>query len=67
MKFVAWMNSLAGRVLRVAAGAVLIVAGVLTGGATAVVLGIIGVVFVAVGVTGVCLAAPLLRTSLRAH
>ena len=67
MKVVKVMNSPQGRAGRVLAGAVLIVAGVLAGGTGGLVLALVGLVPLAAGATGVCLAAPLLRTSLRAR
>jgi hypothetical protein len=67
MKVVKVMNSPQGRAGRVLGGVVLIVAGVLAGGSGGLVLALVGLVPLAAGATGVCLAAPLLRTSLRAR
>ena len=49
------------------AGVALIIAGIGTGGAGGLVLAVIGVVPLAAGAAGVCLAAPLLRAPLRAR
>ncbi len=67
MKMVQLMNSPAGRIGRVLAGAALIAAGVLAGGAGGVVLGVVGLVPLAAGALGICFAAPLLRASARAR
>jgi hypothetical protein len=65
MKMVRLMNSPGGRIGRALAGAALIAAGVAVGGAAGLALGIVGLVPLAAGVLGVCLAAPLLRASAR--
>ncbi|HUL24376.1 MAG TPA: YgaP-like transmembrane domain [Streptosporangiaceae bacterium] len=67
MKVVELMNSSPGRAGRVLVGPVLIAAGALAGGAGGLVLALIGLVPLATGATGVCLAAPLLRAPLRAR
>ncbi len=67
MDFVRMMNSTAGRIGRVLAGLVLIVIGVAIGGTGGIVLAIVGVVPLAAGIAGACLAAPLLGAALRAH
>ena len=67
MKVVKMMNSVRGRAGRALAGVVLIAAGGLTGGAGGLVLALIGLVPLAAGATGVCLAAPLLRAPFRAR
>ena len=67
MKIVKVMNSPQGRAGRVLAGVVLIAAGVLAGGIGGLVLVVVGLVPLAAGATGVCLAAPLLRAPLRAR
>ena len=55
----------AGRWARAAVGAVLLVLAFVVGGAWAWVLGVLGVVFVAVGALDVCLLAPLFGKPLR--
>ena len=65
MKVVKLMNSVQGRVGRGLAGLVLIAAGVLVGGTGGLVLAVVGLVPLAAGATGVCLAAPLLGAPLR--
>jgi Inner membrane protein YgaP-like, transmembrane domain len=67
MKVVKLMNSSPGRAGRVLVGLVLIAAGALAGGAGGLVLALVGLVPLAAGATGVCLAAPLLRAPLRAR
>ena len=67
MKIVKVMNSPQGRAGRVLAGVVLIAAGVLAGGIGGLVLVVVGLVPLAAGAAGVCLAAPLLRAPLRAR
>ena len=67
MKMVQFMNSAAGRTGRGLAGAVLIVAGFIVGGTGGLVLGIVGLVPLAAGALGVCLAAPLLHAPARAR
>lgn len=67
MKVVKVMNSPQGRAGRVLAGVVLIAAGVLASGIGGLVLVVVGLVPLAAGATGVCLAAPLLRAPLRAR
>jgi Inner membrane protein YgaP-like, transmembrane domain len=65
MAFARWMNGTAGRTARVIAGAALIALGALVGGAGGLTLAIVGLVPLVAGLAGVCLIAPLLRTSLR--
>lgn len=67
MRVVKLMNGTAGRSGRVLAGLALIISGVTIGGTGGLVLAVIGVVPLAAGVAGVCLAAPLLHTPLRAR
>lgn len=55
-----FMQSLAGRGLRIVVGAALIVVGIWTvGGAGGVVLAIVGLIPLTAGVAGICLLAPL--------
>jgi hypothetical protein len=67
MKIVRLMNSNAGRGARVLAGVALIAAGAAVGGGTGLVLALAGLVPLAAGAAGACLAAPLLHTPLRAR
>jgi hypothetical protein len=67
MKIVRIMNSTAGRGARVLAGIGLITAGAVIGGGTGLVLGLVGLVPLAAGAAGACLAAPLLHAPLRAR
>jgi hypothetical protein len=64
MKVVKLMNLPQGRAL---AGLALIAAGVLAGGTGGLVLAIVGLVPLAAGAMGLCLAAPLLRAPVRAR
>jgi uncharacterized membrane protein len=61
MKFSLFMSSTAGRLLRVVAGAALIVVGILLQSVLGVVIAIVGVVVLLAGVLNVCLIAPILR------
>ena len=54
-----FMSSTAGRITRAAIGVVLLVVAFITGGVWAWVLGVLGAVFVTVGVADVCLLSPL--------
>ena len=67
MRVVKVMNGAAGRSARVLAGLALIAGGIAAGGTGGVVLALIGVVPLAAGAAGACLAAPLLRAPLRAR
>jgi len=64
---VRFMNGSAGRSVRVLAGVALIIAGLTTGGAGGLILAVVGVVPLAAGAAGICLAAPLLRAPMRAR
>jgi hypothetical protein len=66
MRVVRLMNSAAGRSARVLAGLALIITGITAGGTGGLVLAVIGIVPLAAGAAGACLAAPLLRAPLRA-
>ncbi len=57
VKFAAWMAGTSGRVIRVVAGAALVVLGVAIGGIGGVIIGLIGLVPVAAGITNRCLIA----------
>lgn len=65
MSFVEFMRSTAGRALRIVVGIALIVLAVAIGGAGGIVAGVIGAVFVLVGVINVCLLAPLFSVDLQ--
>ncbi len=67
MKVVRLMNSTAGRGARILAGLALIAAGTVAGGGTGLVLALAGLVPLAAGAAGACLAAPLLHAPLRAR
>jgi len=65
MSFVTFMNGAAGRTLRIVAGLALIGVGLTAvGGAAAVVLAVVGLVALAAGALGICLAGPLLGSDL---
>ena len=66
MRVVKLMNGVAGRSARVLAGLALIAGGIAAGGGS-MVLSLIGVVPLAAGAAGACLAAPLVRAPLRAR
>ena len=67
MRVVKLMNGAAGRSARVLAGLALIAGGIAAGGTGGLVLALTGVVPLAAGAAGACLAAPLLRAPLRAR
>ena len=67
MRIVRFMNSPAGRTGRAMAGLALIAAGIAVGGIGGLVLTVIGLVPLAAGALGRCLAAPLLRAPVRAR
>ena len=67
MTMVRLMNSPAGRAGRGLAGAALIAGGIVIGGYAGLVLAIVGLVPLAAGGLGVCLAAPLLHAPARAR
>ncbi len=67
MRIVRLMNSPEGRIARALAGIALIAAGWISGGAGGLVLALAGLVPLAAGMAGVCLAAPLLRAPARAR
>lgn len=62
---VEFMSSTAGRITRAVVGAVLLVLAFIIGGAWGWVLGILGAVFVVVGVADICLLAPLFGKPLK--
>jgi hypothetical protein len=67
MRIVQLMNSRAGRAARVLAGLALIGTSAALGGTGGLVLAVIGIVPLAAGTAGACLAAPLLRVPMRAR
>jgi Inner membrane protein YgaP-like, transmembrane domain len=67
MRIVRLMNSPAGRVARALAGVALIAAGWISGGSGGLALALVGLVPLAAGMAGICLAAPLLRAPARAR
>jgi hypothetical protein len=67
MRTVRFMNGTAGRSARVLAGLALIIGGIAAGGTGGLVLAVIGVIPLAAGAAGACLAAPLLHAPLRAR
>ena len=67
MRVAKLMNGAAGRSARVLAGLALIAGGIAAGGTGGLVLALIGVIPMAAGAAGTCLAAPLLRAPLRAR
>jgi len=65
MGFVRFMNTTTGRAVRVVAGLVLIVGGLVSGGVAGWVVAAVGVVPLAAGLANVCLFAPLFHAPLR--
>ncbi len=59
MRFVEFMNTMAGRLIRIVVGFVLVIAGLLIGGTAGWIVGVVGVVPMAAGVFNFCLLAPL--------
>ena len=64
MSFVSFMRSSAGRGLRIAAGVVLIAAGIAIGGTGGIVMAVVGLVPLAAGVFNFCLLGPLFGVDL---
>jgi len=67
MRVVQLMSSPAGRAARLLAGLALIGAGAAVGGTGGLVLALIGLVPLAAGAVGACLAGPLPRVPMRAR
>jgi hypothetical protein len=61
MSFAIWMSGPAGRLLRIAAGIVLVGAGLYVQGLWGVVIAVVGVVPLLAGILNVCVIAPFLR------
>ncbi len=68
MPFVTFMNSTAGRLVRVLLGVVLIVVGLaVVGGTGGIVLAVVGLVPIAAGAGNVCIAGPLFGCDLHGN
>ncbi len=67
MSFVTWMNSTAGRALRVVVGLAMVIVGFWIGGAGGVILALVGLVPLAAGAFGFCILAPLFKAGPRDH
>lgn len=65
MAFVSFMQSSAGRGLRIIAGAAIIAGGIAVGGVGGIVLVLVGLVPLAAGIFKLCLFAPLLGLTLK--
>lgn len=65
LKFALFMASPTGRALRMAAGFVLIAAGLGIGGAAGVIVGVVGLVPLGAGMFDICTVAPLMGLPLR--
>lgn len=61
MKFSLFMSSPSGRILRVVAGAALLVVGILLQSVLGIVIAVVGAAVMLAGALDVCLIAPLLR------
>ena len=66
MKFLSFMNTPAGRVIRVAGGLLVLAVGLLVGGGLGLALAVFAVLPVATGVFGLCPINPLVGQSMRA-
>lgn len=64
---IAFMQSGAGRITRIALGIVLLAIGNMVQGVTGVVIGVIGVIPLVAGIVGVCLFAPLFGYTLHGN
>ena len=65
MGFVKWMNGTSGRLVRVLAGVVLVLAGLVLGGWYGITLAVLGLVPLVAGSLGACVVAPALRVPAR--
>lgn len=65
MRFVRFMNTTAGRAVRVIAALAIIVGGLVSGGITGWVVATLGLVPLAAGIANVCLFAPLFHAPVR--
>ena len=66
MRFLSFMNTPVGRLIRVAGGLALLVAGVVIGGVAGTVLALFSLAPIATGVLGVCPINPLVGQPMRA-
>jgi hypothetical protein len=66
MKFLSFMNTPAGRVIRIGGGLVLLAVGLVLGGWFGTALAVFSVLPIATGVFGVCPINPLVGQSMRA-
>jgi hypothetical protein len=66
MRFLSFMNTSTGRMIRVVAGIVILVAGVLLGGGVGAALAVFAVLPIATGVFGLCPINPLFGQPMRA-
>lgn len=68
MAFVTFMNSVAGRAVRIIAGIALIIVGLaVIGGTGGAIVAIVGLVPLGAGLANVCLAGPLLGADLHGN
>ena len=65
MRFVRFMNTTAGRAVRMIAALAIIVGGLVSGGITGWVVAAVGLVPLAAGIANVCLFAPLFQAPVR--
>ena len=66
MRFLSFMNTSTGRVIRVVGGLVVLAAGILLGGTVGVALAVFSVLPIATGVFGLCPINPLFGQPMRA-
>ena len=66
MRFLSFMNTSTGRVIRVVGGLVVLAAGILLGGTVGVALAVFSVLPIATGVFGLCPVNPLFGQPMRA-
>jgi Inner membrane protein YgaP-like, transmembrane domain len=66
MQFLSFMNTFAGRAIRVVAGLLLVAVGLLVGGGVGLALAAFAVLPIATGVFGVCPVNPLVGQPMRA-
>jgi hypothetical protein len=66
MSFLSFMNSTAGRAIRVVLGLALVVLGVLVGGGLGIAIAVFALLPMATGIFGICPVNPILGQPLRA-
>ena len=66
MRFISFMNTSTGRVIRVIGGLAVLAAGILLGGAVGAALAVFSVLPIATGVFGLCPVNPLFGQPMRA-